>query len=62
MSDAERTHLFNNIAEFLKLANPDIQEKTIAAFSKVHVSYADGIRAALSAATIPPVPAGHADI
>jgi catalase len=62
MSDAERTHLFNNIAEFLKFAKPDIQEKTIAAFGKVHAAYAEGIRTALAAATIPPAPAGHADI
>jgi catalase len=62
MSDAERMHLFNNIAEFLKLANSDIQEKTIMAFGKVHADYAQGIRKALAAATIPPAPAGHADI
>lgn len=62
MSDAERMHLFNNIAEFLKLANPDIQEKTIMAFGKVHADYAQGIRKALAAASIPPTPAGHADI
>jgi catalase len=62
MSDAERRHLFINIAAFLQFTDPDIQEKTIAAFGKVHPAYADGIRTALASTTAPVIPAGHPDL
>ncbi len=46
MTDEDRMHLFNNIAYMLKFAKKDIQMLTLAAFHKVHPSYAKGIAAA----------------